>query len=170
MKYIVEKSLEYVVMEITDKFIEYNNKYQYRHLKKEWRKDIINFLVDDYSSIYSENELLEFNLEERLWEDLRYGFSFAKGLEECTALLQDKYPSEAYEFCKDIAEQRLEEIGAEINSSLIDAEIEKMISEGALLSDYFIEHLEGGDDFITLLNADGEDADDNVFLAIREPY
>lgn len=170
MKYVVEKNLENLVREVVFEFLEFNDKYHYGYVKREYSDEIINFLIDDYSSMYSEEEVLDFNLEERLWDDLKYGLSFAKGKEECTALLQDKYSCEAYEFCKDIAEERLEEKGGEISEELIDAEIEKMISEGALLSDYFIEYLEGGDDFITLLNTDKEDSDNKVFLAIREPY
>lgn len=165
MKYVVEKDLESIVYETTRKYLEFNNKYKYTiGVTEENLLDIQEFLLNEYKISYSQDELLNFDFEEHVWTELKYCYSFAKGLKECNELIQGCYRNLVYEFCKDIAEERLEEKGLSISDELIDEEIELMVQEGVLLTEEFMKEIEYQGDLTWLFNNfDNE----KVFLVIK---
>lgn len=165
-----KSNIRIIIEHTVAEFIKWDKEYKYRGTNDEMKDDIIEFLTERYENIYTDTTIPD-NFKDLVWNDMRYNYIFAKGLKKCTEVLTDRYYPQAYESLFDIACSRLEDKMREYDDSYIDEEIDLMISEGCLLTEFFLKDIEYLNNDITLMNninVDDETLDKEVFLAMAD--
>ncbi|WP_267523658.1 hypothetical protein [Campylobacter sp. MG1] len=169
IKYLKTISLEDLVSKVVNDFVEYNEKYNYRiGATRENAEYIISSLVDEYSSLYSEDEELDFDLENQLWEELRYNYSFGLGVEKINELFKDFFYEEIRSYAIESLAYDLEEFNLNdenISEDIINKRIENLLSSDELISDDFLQEINWEDYRCNIYNINDPK---KCFLVVRE--